>query len=327
MTDHAAALGALSWPLLRAEAIASSRIEGLEVNHHRLAVASADDPAALFVRGNLDALEQALLLASEEINLQTICDIHHALLSQTKDASIAGQLRTTQNWIGGRHPNPRGAAFIPPPEDQLERLLEDLARFSRRDDLPALVQAAIVHVQFETIHPFIDGSGRVGRALILVILRRRGVIPSNEGALPVSPPISLVFASRSAAYVDGLTGFRRGLHEDWLSFFVASVYAAAELGQGLAANIEALQERWRTRAANPRAGSAAAILIDQLPANPIVSFPGALAITGLAREAVRRALNRLSDAGVLHEITGRRRNRRWESVGLFALLDELEASA
>ncbi len=328
---HAPLLGALLWPLLRSEAIASSRIEGLVVSHHRLALAEAavgtDDPLAQSVLGNLDALREALDLAHQPITVATIREIHRALLANSREAPIAGRVRETQNWIGGRHPNPRGAAFIPPPPEELARLLEDLCRFCERDDLPTLIQAAIAHVQFETIHPFADGNGRVGRALIQVILRRRGLTDRRDDSPPVFPPVSLVLAARGDTYVEGLTRFRSGDHRWWLAFFLEVVHQANGIAQDLAYSISKLQRDWRASAGEPRGDSAASTLIASLPARPVLDIGTATELTGASREATRRAISRLEDAGVLREVTGRGRLRRWESVGLFELVNTIEASA
>ncbi len=330
LARQAPLLGALLWPLLRSEAIASSRIEGLVVSHHRLAAATGadgtEDSLARSVLGNLDALRRALDLAHGPITIATICDIHRALLEDTPHAAIAGRVRETQNWIGGRHPNPRSAAFVPPPEHELERLLGDFCRFCEREDLPALVQAAIAHVQFETIHPFADGNGRVGRALIQVILRRRGLTDRRDGSPLVFPPVSLAIAARGGAYVDGLTSFRSGDHARWLVFFLEVVHHANAIADQLARAVSELQRGWRVSAGEPRSGSAASKLIVGLPDQPIIGIRAAVSLTGLSAQATRLAINRLESAGVLRETTGKGRLRRWESVGLFDAVDTIEAS-
>lgn len=318
---------ALLWPLLRTEAIASSRIEGLVVSHHRLALAGVDpghDTLAASVLGNLEALRRALDLASRPITIDAVRAIHRVLLDGTGQTAIAGHLRQTQNWIGGRHPNPRGAAFIPPPEGEVGRLLEDLCRFCERDDLPPLLQAAIAQVQFETIHPFADGNGRVGRALIHVVLGRRGVTRRDGTNSPVLPPISLVLAARADAYVAGLSSFRSGDHDGWTGFFLDAAYRSATVADDLFRDVSALQERWRDEAGRPRTDSAAEALIRRLPETPVVDLAAAVSLTGASREATRRAIDRLESAGVVSELTGKGRLRRWEAVGLFTILDGLE---
>ena len=135
--------------------------------------------------------------------------MHATLLNTPGDARIAGVFRTRQNWIGGTENSPRGAAFIPPPETEVSSLIEDLCRFINRADLPPVVQAAIAHAQFEAIHPFADGNGRVGRCLIQVVFRRR-----HQG-LRFVPPVSVILATNAEAYIGGLTAFRAGLLAEW----------------------------------------------------------------------------------------------------------------
>lgn len=188
-----------------------------------------------------------------------------------------------------------------------------------------MVQAAIAHVQFETIHPFADGNGRVGRALIHVVLGRRGLTRAGVGSPLVLPPISLVLAARGEAYVGGLTAFRSGEHRAWLGFFLEAVYGSIAAAEALLSEVAQLQERWRAAAGQPRSDSAAEALIRHLPEVPVIDLATAASLTGASREATRRAIARLEAAGVLAEITGKGRLRRWEAVGLFAILDGLEA--
>ena len=176
-------LETLAAPLLRSEALGSSFIEGLRASNKRLALAAyqpiAADGVARAVLGNVRAMERAVEIgtARERFRLDDLLDIHRALLEGTPEERYAGVVRTNQNWIGGRGLSPGDAAFVPPPEDRVRALLDDLVAFSNLDDLPAIAQAAIAHAQFETIHPFGDGNGRAGRCLIHVVLRRRGLTP------------------------------------------------------------------------------------------------------------------------------------------------------
>lgn len=203
---------ALARLLLRAESLASSRIEGLVVGGRRLLRAevarqisgSANDVTAEEVLGNIDAMTWAVesLASASTVTVDGLLDIHRRLLTSTRLAAHAGKIRQVQNWIGGSSFTPCSAAFVPPPPEHVKGLLEDLCAFCKDDSLPAVAQAAIAHAQFETIHPFVDGNGRTGRALIHVMLRRRGL------AARVLPPVSLVLATWSAAYIDGLTATR-----------------------------------------------------------------------------------------------------------------------
>ncbi len=195
------ALGRL---LLRAESVASSYIEGLVVGGRRLLRAEAAlaageaglDVTAEEVLGNIQAMTWAVeaLASAERITLDGVLTVHERLLSHTRLSEHAGHLRVVQNWIGGGSFNPCSAAFVPPPPDHVEGLLEDLCAFANDDSLPAVAQATIVHAQFETIHPFVDGNGRTGRALIHVVLRRRGLAPR------ILAPVSLVLATWSSSY-------------------------------------------------------------------------------------------------------------------------------
>jgi len=311
----------LAWPLLRAEAVASSRIEGLEVSHHRLALAErtgTGDRLAREVAGNLAALRRALDAAGEDLTPAVLDEVHRVLLEPSRDGPRAGSVRTVQNWIGGRHDNPRGAAFVPPPPSEVPALVDDLLAFCRRDDVPAVAQAAIAHVQFESVHPYFDGNGRVGRALIQVVFRRRGLCRD------VLPPVSLVLSRAPDAYVAGLTAYRAGDPRAWLEFFADAVFDAARAGEALTDDVRALQTEWSARAGNPRRDSAAAALIAGLPAVPVVDLGAARRITGASAKATLQGIDRLAAADVLRERTGRRRDRVWESVGLFALQDGIE---
>lgn len=316
-------LEAVARQLLRSEAVASSRIEGFELSHRRLAEAAFDPTDtsvnACTVLGNVRAMGEAIRYASRqrELTVAEIRTIHRRLFEGTRDAAIGGVIRDRQNWIGGRD-DPWGARFIPVPEEQVPRLLEDLCRFAARDDLSAVAQAAIVHAQFETIHPFADGNGRVGRCLIHLVLRRRGLAPHYV------PPVSVVLAANYAEYERGLTAFRGRRVEEWCTTFARAVTIAGRGAAELASRIEQLKGRWREQAGSPRADSAAAKLIDLLPVHPVVDLGTVQAAVGVSDEAARLGIARLESAGVLSEITKRKRGRVWESVGLFALLDSFD---
>jgi Fic family protein len=323
---EAVGLDTVARQLLRSEAVASSKIEGLVLSHRCLAKAAAvpaGDVTAQSVLGNVAALEAAYDYArtDEPFSVAALRAIHRRLFAGTADERLGGVVRTRQNWIGGNASSPINAEFVPPPEDDVERLLADLSEFCNRIDLPPVLQAAVAHAQYETIHPFMDGNGRAGRALIGMVMIRRGT--SDR----VLPPISLVLAGDSDAYVRGLTAYRRTDGGDWLTFFAETVSRAADLSEVLAARVRQLQERWREAAGNPRAGSAPRKLIGALPTHPVLTFATSQQITGLGPEACRLALNRLEKAGVLAETTAGKRNRVWESVGLFPLLDEIEREA
>jgi Fic family protein len=164
----------------------------------------AADRVAVEVLGNIATMESAVELADEPraITLADLLGIHQILMERSPAPEVGGAIRAEQNWIGGSSYNLCGATFVPPPAEHVPELFEDLTAYINGDEHPALVQAAIAHAQFETIHPFADGNGRAGRALIHVILRRRGLAPGFV------PPVSLVLATWSDDYITGLTAFR-----------------------------------------------------------------------------------------------------------------------
>ena len=230
------------------------------------------------------AVEEA---AGAELTLDDVVAIHRALLEDGPDTAIAGQIRAGQSWIGGNDYNPCGAAFVPPAPEEVEPLLADLVAFCNDQSVSPLVQAALAHAQFETIHPFDDGNGRTGRALVQVLLRRRGLAPAYV------PPISVVLAADRDRYIGGLTAFREGRENDWLESFAVA---------------------------------AAWLLVDELPAHPIISVPIAAAVTRRTKPAVNQAVAQLVEAGVLVQLGEGRRNRLWEAEGLLDLLAALEAA-
>jgi Fic family protein len=313
----------LARQLLRAESVASSRIEGLVLSHRRLAKATfsnSHDITAQSVLGNIRALERAVELGGSVATLERghLEEVHRILFEGTRDEARGGRVRTEQNWIGGSASSPRGAEFVPPPPELVPDLLDDLCEFCNREDLPASVQAGIAHVQFETIHPFFDGNGRVGRALILIVLRRRGLTHSYL------PPVSLVLAGEADRYVAGLGSWRRGDEDDWYWVFIDALYRAAAGARHFAGEVASLQARWMEQAGNPRRGSGPRRLIELLPSHPIIDVKAAADLLGGSAERSRQAIARLEDAEVVRQTSAGKRNRVWESVGLFDLLDRFE---
>lgn len=317
------ALEVLARQLLRAESVASSRIEGLQLSHRRLARAAfaedESDLTAQSVLANIRAMEWAVSSAARvrRFGVPAILKVHRALFSTFRDPH-AGRVRTEQNWVGGGASNPRNAEFVPPPPGLVLDLLEDLAAFLERDDLPPVMQAAIAHAQFETIHPFADGNGRVGRCLIHVVLTRRGVTPR------VVPPVSLVLAADSRSYVGGLTDFRAGRVNEWIGLFAAAARTAAVEAARFSAQLASQERKWRAAAGPLRQDSAASALISLLPGAPIIDVQTAQDLVGCSNQAARLALMQLEQAGIVSQLTVGRRNRAWEAGDVFELLNSFE---
>jgi len=329
---------ALARLLLRAECVASSKIEGLEVGPRRLIRAEAarilgdasGDVTADEVLGNIEAMSWAVdtLARRKTITVDGLVEVHRRLLAGTRLAEHAGQVRTQQNWIGGSSYNPCSASFVPPPHEEVEALLEDLCAFCNEDSIPAVAQAAIAHAQFETIHPFIDGNGRTGRALIHVVLRRRG------RAERVLPPISLILATRADDYVGGLTATRyRGAatsqqaHEGlnrWIGAFASATSRSVSDAGAFEARVVEIEEAWRARVGRIRADSATDRLIRVLPGAPIVTVNGAADLIGRSFQQTNEAIARLVEGKVLAQVSVGRRNRAFEAAEIVDAFTDLE---
>ena len=233
-----------------------------------------------------------------------------------------------QNWIGGSDYNPCSADFVPPPPERVARLLDDLFTFCNDDSLPALAQAAIAHAQFETIHPFVDGNGRIGRALFHLIMRRRGL------GLRILPPISLILATWSRDYVAGLTATRYVGPSDsdeahagvnrWIALFASACHRAVDVASRFEEQVRALQKSWHERAGHVRRDSAARLLIEALPAAPVLTTSTAAELIGRSFQAASQAINQLMEARVLAQVTVGRRNRIFEAPELIEAFTALE---
>jgi Fic family protein len=324
--------------LLRAEAVASSKIEGLQVGGRRLLKAQlaqalgqqATDLTAREILNNIAAMAAALeeQKPGRPITLQRLLDTHARLLQGTHLEEHAGQLRKQQNWIGGSSYNPCSAEFVPPPPRRVPRLIADLCEFCNQDDLPAVAQAALAHAQFETLHPFIDGNGRTGRALIHLILRRRGL------TVNATPPISLVLATWSRDYVSGLSATRphrsarstptqQGI-DSWIALFAAATSRAVADAQIYEQTVADIQSRWIERLGRLRGDSAAALLLHALPGAPVVTVQSAAALTRRSEQAINAAIPRLIEAKILQQTTLGRRNRAFEAPEMIDAFTNLE---
>ena len=320
---HLLSLETLSRLLLRSESISSSRIEGLVVGHRRLSEALFDEEHSRSVERSVVAHVRTLAEAIEigtrarSLTVDDVLHLHRILLGD-EDAAHAGRLRDEQVWIGGGA-TPRTADFVPPPEDEVPALLDDLVVYGNRDDIPPLVQAAIAHAQFETIHPFTDGNGRVGRCLVQLILRRRGLAETYV------PPISVVLASNARAYVAGLVDFREGRIERWVSLFSASTRIAVDGVTRLVDAFAELQGEWVERVGRPRRNSSTARLVGELPGIPVIDVSTAASALGVSYQAASWAIADLEEAGILRPLRPyARRNRVWSAPQVFGLLDAFE---
>ncbi len=308
--QHGAHLVGLSSFLVRSESVASSRIEQVYADLDDVARASIAESASRAAMTTAAAAEAMYRLVHRQgpgrsFHESALLDAHRALLERDPaEKRYAGRYRDVQNWIGGSDFSPRNAIHVPAPPKEIGPLMADLMRFVNRDDVPPLAQAAIAHGQFEAIHPFTDGNGRIGRALIAVTLRRRAVTRQ------VVVPVAATMLADVDTYFDALIAYRDGDAGTLISYIAAAAHTATIEASVSAQRLRDMPGRWR-EVVRPRANSSAAALIDGLVAAPVLNARIAQQITGSTAARTYEAIEKLVEAGVLREITGGARNRVW----------------
>lgn len=314
-------LVALGIMLLRTESVASSKIEHVEadiVDYARALHGVRSNPSAVSMAAATVALDQLIASVNDgaDVKLTAILRAHEALMIEDQsEAAYAGRLRDVQNWVGGSDYSPRNALYVPPPPETVDAYMDDLTTFANRVDLSAMAQAAIAHAQFESIHPFTDGNGRIGRALINTVFRRRGVTER------VVVPLASALVARKDDYFDLLTRYREGEPEPIIAAFARASTIAARESRVTAVRLEELPQRWREAVGKVRADSAAAKLLGLLSQMPVFSAEEAEAAIGGGSSPLYRGVDRLVEAGVLRPLTARKRNQVW---GVGDMLDELD---
>ncbi len=311
---------------VRKEAVLSSQIEGTQSSLQDLLEAEArilspERPADVReVINYVNAMNYGLeRLATLPVSVRLIREIHERLLKGVRGQKLTpGELRRTQNWIGPGGCTLNEATFVPPPPDAVPQALSDLERFlHQKDDLPVLVKVGLAHAQFETIHPFLDGNGRVGRLLITFLLCERGVLHK-----PVLY-LSHYFKRHRQDYYDRLQAVRdRGDWEGWLEFFLHGIVDVSAQAAETARRILDLRERRRDQITHSfgRAAGNGLKVLEQLFRTPIVTVKQVQTITKTEFPSANHLVQRLVGLGVLKEITGQARNRRFrfdEYVRLF----------
>lgn len=322
--DGAASLGsqALARFMARSESIASSKIEHI--------VASGDDYARAAAGNRSNSSATSMVAATEalqnlvsnaglggEITLSDILSAHGTLMEHDEfpwDRRWTGRIREEQNWIGGSDHSPRDADHVPPPPDRVEEALRDLLRYANRLDVPAIVQAAIVHAQFESIHPFTDGNGRIGRALIEAVLQRRGV--TRNAMVPLA---SGLFALRTE-YFSALNRYRDGDIDGIVKVISRSAIASASESLETFIRMQMFPEEWQ-RLIDSRAASSALRVAERLLEYPIVTSDDLVELAGGRTATGYSAIALLEDRGIIREVTGRKRDRIWV---VSDIVDELE---
>ena len=298
---------------VRKEAVLSSQIEGTQSSLSDLLLFELDEVPGVpvddvqEVSNYVKALYHGLgRLKTLPLSNRLIREVHEILIKSGRGSDKQpGEFRRSQNWIGGTRPG--NALFVPPPEDRVQELMADLEKFLHDipERTPPLIKAALAHVQFETIHPFLDGNGRVGRLLIPLILCREGIL--QEPLLYMS----LYLKNHRARYFDSLMAVRlKGVWEEWLSFFSEGVREMAEGAVATARRLDAIavEDRDHIRSLGRMAGTVLRIH-QTLQKRPMESIPSLAKKTGLSIPAVTRAIEALHKGGIIKEITGKKRNR------------------
>jgi Fic family protein len=313
---------------VRKEALISSQIEGTQATFDDVvafeATRRSDRPADVEeVCNYVEALTYARAQLANPKGLplcsRLLAQVHARLMRGVRGAEKQpGKIRTSQNWIGGSRPG--NARFVPPPPDRVATLLSDLDRWLHTDKqtLPPLVRAGLAHVQFETIHPFLDGNGRIGRLLIALLVEHWGLMDQPLLYL------SLAFKRHRAAYYERLAAVRTtGDWEGWTAFFLACVIEAAEDGIQAATRIFKLLDGDRRRiTAHPKATVSALRLFEILPEHPLVTLAMVTEQLQTNKPTATRTIQTLEAAGILHETTGKARDRMYAYKKYLAVLGE-----
>lgn len=315
--DHLG-LGPMSSILLRTESASSSQIEDLTVGARQLALAALEESSsanARLVIGNVRAMEAALDLA-DRLDLEAVLAMQAALLSaDPTHRREAGRLRTRLVWIGRHGSSPLGAVHVAPEAEDVPGAMEDLLAFIAREDLPVLLQAAIAHAQFETIHPFTDGNGRTGRALVHAMVHGKGLVTRTTA------PISAGLLTDVEGYTQALTAYRAGDAAPIIGQFARAARYGAVTGRALVDDLARELAASRERLAGLRPQASGWALLPLLVGQPIVNASYVRAMLSTNAVTAQRALAQLSEAGVLTERTGRSRDRVWQHDGILRVLD------
>jgi Fic family protein len=312
-------------PFVRREAVFSSRIEGTQSTLGELLAAEAGaaverSPDDLREVGNyVVALEYGIeRLKTLPLSLRLVRELHEKLMTGVRGQhATPGEFRRTQNWIGRPGDTLAQAAYVPPPPDFLGESLSAWEKFLHDRMLPPLIHAALAHYQFEAIHPFLDGNGRVGRLLITLELCERDVLPAPLLYL------SAFFEATHADYYDGLRGVsEKGDWLNWLQYFLNGVARQAEDAVSRAERINALLASWRNKLSGDPGAKVAFRMLDMLGGNPFVTPRGAEKHLGLAYNTVMRAIGQLENLGIIKEVSGAKRDRAYCAQKLLVILEE-----
>lgn len=307
--------------LLRSEAAASSRIENLTASARAILSAEAGDTSkrnATQIAANTASMRAALSLAAD-LNADAILAMHAALMDGA-ERHTPGQWREEPVWIGTRDLSPVGAEFVAPDSARVPALIDDLVRYISRNGIPVLIQAAIAHAQFETIHPFTDGNGRTGRSLLQAMLRAKGVTRL------VTIPVSAGLLTDTDGYHRARTSYRAGSPDAIIALVARSCFTAINNADRLVADIVKARTRWR-EVVRARKDSALWQVIDVASRQPVLNANIVAEELGMSPTNVYRYLDQLAEAGVLQGFNIHRQGRFWRADEILRALDAFAARA
>jgi Fic family protein len=307
----------LAGVLLRTESVSSSQIENITARAKALALAELGvakyGSNAKLVAANVDAMQRAADLA-DPVAPESILAIHDTLMRGQNHAD-AGKFRSEQVWIGGGSASPHPASFVPPHHSRVETAIEDLCAFIARTDVPLLAQSAIAHAQFETIHPFNDGNGRAGRALVHAMLKQGGA--TTLATIPVSAGL----LADTGSYFSALTDYRNGDLSPIVARFADAAFAAIGNGRQLARDLLAVHEKWSEATTARRTASVWKVL-PMLLSQPAVTSSLIQETTGLSQPAADNVIAQLREAGIVTKAAGVQRYLVWVATDVTKALDD-----
>ena len=320
---------AAEWLLVRAESVASSRIEGVFPSLRRIAGAEARqtglNPTDRMAMGNISVTAHALAMGARErpITVDDLCGLHRCLMEYSPYPETGGRIRDRQNWIGPEFSTPLDAVYVPPPPAMVRPLLEDLVSYINTQHHQPLVQAALVHSQFIAIHPFEDGNGRTGRALIHLVMRKRALTRN------LTVPVSSVLARHRSAYIDSLNAGvhvgpehhpdRMAAQQPWLQLLADSATAACDYSTRIQTRLTDIRRGWEETV--PLRGEYQRRMVRLLPTQPVFDIPTVAGQLGVSQRTAARVVSHLQAGGVLRQRNAGKRNRVFEAsaiVDLFA---------
>lgn len=311
-------LGPMSSILLRTESSSSSQIENLTVGAKQLALADLDEARSVnaqTVHRNVLAMEAASQL-SDQVGIETILFMHRELLNGDPYlGDHAGTFREQLVWVGSSPVSPLGASFVAPRPEHIADALEDLLAFIERVDLPVLAQIGVAHAQFETIHPFVDGNGRTGRALIHALMHESGLVRHT------TVPLSAGLLRETERYFDALTRYRAGDAYPIIELFCDAARYAAETGKTLTIDLHEQVMKSQEMLTGLRSDAIAWRILPLLISHPVINARLIKQELGVSDTSAHRAIRTLVQHGILHESTGKSRGRVWQHDGILRVLD------